>query len=109
MRPQEIANCIVANESALLAGAADQIDFRVGQLLCRVACIDGEVRYFYRTLYPVEVGSIKRLTAIAFATQQEDPTRKIAAAWRRRLQFPSNGNASMRDPIAAHAPTRNVA
>lgn len=109
MRPQEVANCIAANESALLAGAADQIDFRVGQLLCRVARIDGEVHYFYRTLYPVEAESARCLAAVAFAAQQEEirPGKLLPSG--AGYKFASKRSASVRDPIAAHDPGRDVA
>lgn len=81
---QEIANHIATAEASLLSGHSD---FHIGQLLCRVARINGKVCYFYRTLYPVQAESADHLASIAFAVQQP-------IAW--EPQF------SVRDPVAAH-------
>lgn len=70
MELQEIAHQIAAADASLLSGTAKHIDFRVGELLCRVARVGSETRYFYRTLYPVRAASAEDLASIAFGAQQ---------------------------------------
>jgi hypothetical protein len=94
MELQDIANCIAAAETALLSGCATHIDFHAGQLLCRVARINGNICYFYRTLYPVRAESAQHLASIAFAAQHPQPKCR-----------PHQGV----DPIAAHRPNCIVA
>ena len=46
MELQEIANCIAATETSLLSGFARHIDFRAGEMMCRVTRSDSGIRYY---------------------------------------------------------------